>query len=501
MSPNAIEAVGLIRIHGTPPTAVPALRGLDLTVAPGELVGIVGASGSGKSTLLRILGGLDLPSAGRVRSFGLDLDQAPARALARYRRDVVGTIEQHYWRSLSPYLTARRAIELPLILRGWRRLEREERSAELLERIGLADRGDAVPAELSGGEQQRVAFAAALAARPRLLLADEPTGELDERTAGELLRLLGELIRADGATAVVVTHDRLVEDLADRVVHLRDGRAIAVRAGGPTSLVTGTVDAIGWTAPPLPGPPPPIPPVGPSSSAMPAVVLDDIVRTYGAGRSAVNAIHGLSASFAHGGLHVITGPSGSGKSTLLRLIVGLDRPTSGVVRTLGTDLGTLDSNELAAFRAGRIAICSQAPRLISFLSVLENIELALSIRQPSMPEAERRERAAAALGQVAMDRYRDAAPDGLSGGERARVGIARALAAEPELIVLDEPTAALDRATAATIITLLGRLDRAGRTLLVATHDRDFIAAASDRLDLRDLGTATASSRLGSSSP
>ena len=497
MTTDGIEAVGLIRIHGTPPTAVAALRGLDLTVRQGELVGIVGASGSGKSTLLRILGGLDLPSAGRVRSFGLDLDQAPATALAAYRRDVVGTIEQHYWRSLSPYLTARQAIELPLVLRGWPRTEREGRSAELLERIGLGERGAAVPAELSGGEQQRVAFAAALAARPRLLLADEPTGELDERTAGELLRLLGELIRADGATAVVVTHDRLVEDLADRVVHVRDGRAIAVRAGGPATAAAGTIDAIGWTAPPLPGPPPAIPPVGPSSSAMPAVELDDVVRTYGAGRAAVDAIHGLSATFAHGGLHVITGPSGSGKSTLLRLIVGLDRPTSGVVRTLDTDLGTLDAEALAAFRASRIAICSQAPRLIAFLSLVENIELALSIRRPSMPEAERRERAAAALAQVAMDRYLDAAPDGLSGGERARVGIARALAAEPELIVLDEPTASLDRATAASIITLLGQLDRAGRTLLVATHDRDFIAAASDRLDLRDLAAAKTAFRPG----
>jgi putative ABC transport system ATP-binding protein len=205
----------------------------------------------------------------------------------------------------------------------------------------------------------------------------------------------------------------------------------------------------------------------------------------------------VTATFAHGGLHVITGPSGSGKSTLLRLIVGLDRPTRGLVRVLGTDLGTLDSEALARFRAARIAICTQAPRLIAFLSVLENIELALSIRQPSMPEAERRRRATEALDQVAMRGHEHSAPDGLSGGERARVGIARALAAEPELIVLDEPTAALDRATAATIITLLGALDRAGRTLLVATHDRDFIAAASDRLDLRDVGRAAPSGRPG----
>lgn len=487
---DRIVARGVIRIHGVPPTSVPALRGIDLEAVAGELVGIVGPSGSGKSTLLRILAGQDRASAGRVSVFGFELDQATDGELARYRRDVVGTIEQHYWRALSPYMTARAAIELPLTLRGWPADRRAARADELLDRIGLRDRADALPAHLSGGEQQRVAFAAALAPGPRLILADEPTGELDERTATDLLAVLRRLIEDDGATAVVVTHDRLVEDISDRVIHVRDGRAIAVRPGGRDHAPHGTVDSIGWTAPPLVDRAPAIPPVGSAGGASAAVALHDVARTYGAGRASVDALPPVTASFARGGLHVITGPSGSGKSTLLRLVVGLDRPTSGTVETLGVDLGTMGSEELARLRGQRMAICPQAPRLIPFLTVLENVELGLAIGRPDMPPAERRDRALNALADVAMAGHAGSAPDGLSGGERARVGIARALAGHPELLILDEPTAALDRATAATIITLLANLDREGRTILVATHDRDFIAAAADRLDLRDLRRA-----------
>ncbi len=483
----AIVARGVIRIHGTPPTVVPALRGMDLEARAGELVGIVGPSGSGKSTLLRILAGQDRVSAGSVSVFGLELDQATGGELARYRRDVVGTIEQHYWRALSPYMTARAAIELPLTLRGWATARKDARVDDLLDRIGLRDRATAFPANLSGGEQQRVAFAAALAPGPSLILADEPTGELDERTATDLLDVLRRLIEDDGVTAVVVTHDRLVEDIADRVIHVRDGRAIAVRPGGRDLVPHGTVDSIGWSAPALVDRAVAIPAVGSAGDAGAAVVLRDVARTFGAGRASVDALPSMSATFARGGLHVITGPSGSGKSTLLRLIVGLDRPTSGSVETLGVDLGTLDAEELALLRGRRMAICPQAPRLIPFLTVLENVELGLAIGRPAMPPAERRDRALEALAEVAMAGHAGSAPDGLSGGERARVGIARALAGQPELLILDEPTAALDRGTAATIITLLANLDREGRTILVATHDRDFIAAAADRLDLRDL--------------
>jgi len=490
-SEPAITAHGLVRIYPVETVNVPALRGLDLTVLAGEVVGIVGPSGSGKSTLLGILAGLDRPSAGSLSVFGTRLERAGEQELARYRTETVGVVEQHYWRAISPYVSARRMIELPLALRGWPARDRNRRSAELLDRIGLGDRGDAYPAELSGGEQQRVAFAAALACRPRIVLADEPTGELDARTAAELLTLLRELVQAEGATAIVVTHDAMVESTADRIVYLHDGRNIGMRVGSDGPLAT-TVDASGWTAPAVPEPPPPVGRmVAPATRAV-AVELEGVSRRYGHGAHPVLAIDDLSVRFASGGLHVVTGPSGSGKSTLLRLITGLDRPTAGVVRTLGADLATLDRTGLAQLRAGRIASMSQAPRLVPFLTVLENVELGLVVRQRGTG-AERGERARSALGQVGLAELAEIFPDVLSGGERARVALARALAADPELLVLDEPTSALDRASAAAVIELLTHLDQ-GMTVVVATHDRDLIAAASDRLDLRDVRRARTAS-------
>jgi ABC-type lipoprotein export system ATPase subunit len=490
----AITARGLVRIYPVETVNVPALRGLDLTVLAGEVVGVVGPSGSGKSTLLGILAGLDRPSAGSLTVFGTRLERAGEEELGRYRTETVGVVEQHYWRAISPYLTARRMIELPLALRGWPAVARGRRSEELLGRIGLADRGDAHPAELSGGEQQRVAFAAALACRPRIILADEPTGELDERTASELLTLLRELVRAEGATAIVVTHDAMVESSADRIVYLHDGRNIGMRVGrdGPVST---TIDASGWTAPAVPEPPPPVGRMTAPASRAVAVELEGISRRYGHGPHAVLAIDGLSVRFASGGLHVVTGPSGSGKSTLLRLVTGLDRPTAGVVRTLGADLATLDRTALAELRAGRIATMSQAPRLVPFLSVVENVELGLAVRRRGSG-AERRARALAALGQVGLTELAEILPDVLSGGERARVALARSLAADPELLVLDEPTSALHRASAAAVIELLTHHDPA-MTVVVATHDRDLNAAASDRLDLRDVRRARATAAVG----
>jgi len=496
----AIRTRGLIRIYASAVGSVAALRGVDLDVAPGEIAAVVGASGSGKSTLVRVLAGSDAPSAGATEVLGLSLERATSRDLTAHRRDRVGVVEQHYWRSLSPYLSARAAIELPLRLRGWPADRRSARSSELLGRIGLPDRGGALPSQLSGGEQQRVAFAVAVAPRPQLLLADEPTAELDEHTAGEILALLRDLVRAEGMTALVVTHDRLVEDLADRIVYLQDGRAVATRAGGPSSVPIALTDEAGWTAPALPPPPPHLEPLAAAAGAAPAVVVAGLTRTYGTGPHAIDAVRDLDAAFTEGGLHVVTGPSGSGKSTLLRLIAGLDRPTSGRVTTLGTDLGGLDRAALARFRGAALGFCPQAPRLIPFLSVVENLEIALLLRSgpaaagdPATNAAERsssadrRQLANAALAQIGLTERADAAPETLSGGERARVAIARAIVGGPRLLLLDEPTAALDRASAASLVRLLGTLDRARVTIVVATHDRELIAAAADRLDLRDV--------------
>lgn len=212
---------GLVRIFKTDGIEVVALQGLDLMVDRGELLAIVGASGSGKSTLLNILSGLDVPTAGIARVAGVDLLTMSAKRRLRYRRHMVGFVWQQTARNLLPYLTARENVELPMRL-ARRRAGR--RAQELLEMVGVAYCADRRPAQMSGGEQQRCAVAVAVANDPEVLFADEPTGELDEATAGEVFGALRTINAELGVTIVVVTHDPQVASQVRRTVAIRDGR-------------------------------------------------------------------------------------------------------------------------------------------------------------------------------------------------------------------------------------------------------------------------------------
>ena len=215
---------GLVKIYKVANLEVVALQGLDLTVDAGEFVALVGASGSGKSTLMNILGGLDVPSAGRAVVDGHVLGEMGAGELTDYRRRVIGFVWQQTSRNLLPYLSARENVELPMVLDGVGGHERQTRTAELLRLMGLDDRADRRPHELSGGEQQRVAICVAMANRASVLLADEPTGELDSVTARDVfdaMRLANEEL---GVTIVVVTHDPLVSGQVQRTIAIRDGR-------------------------------------------------------------------------------------------------------------------------------------------------------------------------------------------------------------------------------------------------------------------------------------
>jgi ABC-type lipoprotein export system ATPase subunit/bifunctional DNA-binding transcriptional regulator/antitoxin component of YhaV-PrlF toxin-antitoxin module len=203
---------------------VQALQGMDIAVADGEMLGIVGASGSGKSTLLNVLGGLDRPTGGRALVGRQDLGQLSSTALDQYRRKTVGFVWQQATRNLIPYLSALENIELPLTLSGQLGKTRRERALELLALVDLQDRKDHRLDELSGGEQQRVAIAIALANHPKLLLADEPTGELDTATAQTIYDLLRQLNKQLGLTIVIVSHDPSIARHVDRVVAVRDGK-------------------------------------------------------------------------------------------------------------------------------------------------------------------------------------------------------------------------------------------------------------------------------------
>ena len=214
----------VFKIYKIADLEVVALRGLDLAVDAGEVVAIVGASGSGKSTLLNILAGYDSPSAGGVMVGGKDLLRMTAREVEEYRRVDVGFIWQQTSRNLFPYLSTLENVTLPMMLTNTPGSERRERAEELLGLVGLSHRLDHTPEKLSGGEQQRVAIAVALANRPPLLLADEPTGELDDATAAEILDLFGTVNREMGTTILIVTHDPDIAYKVGRVVMIRDGK-------------------------------------------------------------------------------------------------------------------------------------------------------------------------------------------------------------------------------------------------------------------------------------
>jgi putative ABC transport system ATP-binding protein len=215
-----LVACGLRRDYHMGEEWVHAVRGVSLEVTAGDSVAIVGPSGCGKSTLLNLLGGIDRPTAGSVTIGGERIDQMRDADSTRFRLRHIGFVFQRFY--LMPALTALENVELPLAEARVPRRERVERAGELLAYVGLAGRFDHRPAQLSGGEQQRVAIARALANRPRLLLADEPTGELDAKTGAEMIGLLGR-VNADGTTVIVVTHDEDLARAAKRVVHMRDG--------------------------------------------------------------------------------------------------------------------------------------------------------------------------------------------------------------------------------------------------------------------------------------
>jgi putative ABC transport system ATP-binding protein len=227
-----VRTVGLTRRYKMGDAFVDALRGVDLTIARGEFVALVGPSGSGKSTVLNLIGGLDRPTSGQVWINGIELSASDERTLTRHRRQHVGFVFQSF--NLLPRLTAEENVALPLMFSGVPEKERRARARALLERVGLGPRLTHRPTQLSGGEQQRVAIARALVGQPALLLADEPTGNLDTATGAEIMALLKELNqdqrsprspdRRRGLTLLVVTHDPEVAAFADRIVKLRDGQ-------------------------------------------------------------------------------------------------------------------------------------------------------------------------------------------------------------------------------------------------------------------------------------
>jgi ABC-type lipoprotein export system ATPase subunit len=517
MSEAVVELRDVFCVHRTNEGDAAALAGTNLELARGEVLGVLGPSGAGKSTLLRVVAGIQEPSAGVVRVLGRDIGRMPARSRSRFRHELVGFLGQHADAALSPDLRLRDAVCLPLALRGVPRRERRVRVGELLEATALAERADARPGELSGGERQRFALCAALAHRPALLLADEPTGELDDASAGAIRALIVGLARTNGTSVILVTHDPATAEAADRTLVIRDGRIVGDRRGGEESLV---VDD-GWLRLPAElltqagfgpgkgqrarvrrgpdgvivtravsdsGPAGPDGPAGPAGSAVakarpPAqwapvqVGLVGVARTYGHALTGRQVLGGLTHDFAPGRMTVITGRSGAGKTTLLKLVAGLDRPSSGQVVLDGHPLGDRSGEQLASLRRERIGYLPQEPAPIGFLSAEENAALVLRIRGWDAEAAA--ERAGWVLTRAGLaDRARQRAGR-LSAGEAQRLALARALASARGLLIVDEPTSRQDENNARAVAALLASAaHEEGQTVICATHDPAVIGQA-----------------------
>lgn len=491
---RAVDCIDLFKVHRTSEGDAAALQGLTLSIETGEIVACLGPSGSGKSTLITLLAGLETASAGVAAVLGHDLGRLPARRRAVLRRTLIGIIDQHAEQALAPDLTIRDAIALGPRLRGASTPAARGRADALLERVGLEHRSGARPAELSGGERQRAAVCAAIAHRPRLLLADEPTGELDAVSSTAVLALFSELAREEGATVLLVTHDPAAARSADRTIALRDGRlsderrdgvhaAVVARGGwlrvpetvlgqaGITDRARVELTAEGVLLQPIVPRPAAMPSTatlvrGPAPTGTPVFAeLHDVGR----GRGPRTTLAPISATFSPGSFTAAVGRSGSGKTTLLRLLAGLEPPDHGHVSVAGKRLDALDRSARAQLRSQHVAMVGQGLVLAPHLTGLEQVGLNGRIWLEHLGLADR---AGQPIGR-------------LSGGERQRVALARALASTRGLILLDEPSSRLDQANAAHVASLLATVARDhGRTIVCATHDPVIAAQAGILIEL-----------------
>ena len=480
-----------------------ALRGINLEVRRGEFLGIVGKSGAGKTTLLNMISGVSPPTSGEVYFYrdaewaaengagGISIGGLDEDALAAWRGTNVGIVYQSF--ELMPTLSLVENVMLPPDFSGsYRPMATKEKALELLALVEIEDHAYKIPAHISGGQKQRVAIARALVNDPHLILADEPTGNLDSVTAETIFQIFEKLVD-QGKTIVMVTHDESLMPRFSRSLRIFDGEV--VQEMGPLS---GTIphfdplepspgasglaphlvsDALPEEKTSLEGPNGRRPQINGHANGgsgagrdFPAIILQNVSKVYENAAGKFIALKSIDLVLDYGQFISVVGKSGSGKSTLINMITGIDHPTAGEVVVGNEAIYRMSESQRALWRGRNMGVVFQFFQLLPTLTLLENTMLPMDYCGVYSFN-ERPARALELLRMVGLEEQADKLPASVSSGQQQSAAIARALATDPSIILADEPTGNLDSRSAETILQLFEELAARGKTVVIVTHD------------------------------
>jgi ABC-type lipoprotein export system ATPase subunit len=492
-----IQMRDVVKAYSTGGQPFVALRDVNLDIEEGEFLGITGKSGAGKTTLLNMISGVSDLTSGTVHFFGggndpLSIHELSEDKLAAWRGKNVGIVYQSF--ELMPTLTLLENVMLPPDFLGtYRPKMSTSRALDLLELVEIGEHAYKIPAHISGGEKQRVAIARALVNDPALIIADEPTGNLDSVTAETIYQLFEKLVD-QGKTVVMVTHDESLAPRFSRTMRIVDGLL-----GCPSDFQTLKPDSpdLSGREEGQPGSPGEVAPraepagisyVGTTSQSLPdhpAVVLHGVDKIFESPAGQFQALKSIDMQLNYGQFISIVGKSGSGKSTLLNMITGIDHPTAGEVIVGDQHIYQLSKSDRALWRGRNMGVVFQFFQLLPTLSLLENTMLPMDYCNV-FSFNERPKRAMELLRMVGLEEQAHNLPGSVSSGQQQSAAIARALANDPALILADEPTGNLDSRSAAIILDLFEQMAADGKTILIVTHDPSITQQTDQTIILSD---------------
>ena len=482
---SIIQMKGVTKIYPTGQGPFTALNDVHVDIRQGEFLGITGKSGAGKTTLLNMIAGVSELSAGEIL-FHWTGDNSPAQSvpihtlsedrLAQWRGEHLGIIYQSF--ELMPTLSLLENVMLPTDFLGvYHPLITKKRALELLDMVELANHAHKIPAHISGGQKQRVAIARALVNDPHLLLADEPTGNLDSVTAETILQIFEKLV-GQGKTVLMVTHDQSFAPRFTRRLQIVDGVVSAPAAGSPQSARRPEAFTV-KTHVPLPSS------AAEANSPSTAIVLHNVEKVYENAAGKFHALKKINLQLSYGQFISIVGKSGCGKSTLLNMVTGIDHPTSGDVIINNEHIYKMSESKRALWRGRNMGVVFQFFQLLPTLTLLENTMLPMDYCHLYRFE-ERPARAMELLKMVGLEDQAHKLPTAVSSGQQQCAAIARALATDPSIILADEPTGNLDTRSAEIVLQLFENLARQGKTILIVTHDPSITERTDQTIILSD---------------